>query len=108
MVNGDPAAAPPALRPLAALLRELSEFHHGSLRPYEPASFLLSAAEAPLLGGCRPWPRHRRWRRLFAGPRVVAAKGADEWPTGALPASVCEGDRRYVVTLRPLLPGERP
>ena len=39
---------------------------------------------------------------------AVAAADAIGWPTGALPASVCAGDKRFVVTLRPLLPGERP
>jgi len=38
----------------------------------------------------------------------VSASEAHDWPTGAAPAAVCDGDRRFVVTLRPLLPGERP
>jgi hypothetical protein len=108
VVSGDLAAAPPALRPLAALLRDLSAFHHSSLRPYEPASFLLSAREAPLVGGCRPWRQAVPLAEVLAGPRTVDARTAYEWPTGALPAAVCDGDRRFVVTLRPLLPGERP
>jgi hypothetical protein len=108
VVSGDPAAAPPALRPLASLLRDLSAFHHSSLRPYEPASFLLSATEAPLVGGCRPWRQTVPLAEVLAGPRTVDAKTAYDWPTGALPAAVCDGDRRFVVTLRPLLPGERP
>ena len=44
---------------------------------------------------------------VFA-PIGVPAKQADGWPTGATPASVCSGDKQYVVTLRPLLPGELP
>jgi hypothetical protein len=108
VVSGDPAAAPPALRPLAALLRDLSAFHHSSLRPYEPAAFLLSAREAPLVGGCRPWRLPAPLAEVLAGPRTVDAGSAYDWPTGALPAAVCEGDRRFVVTLRPLLPAERP
>jgi hypothetical protein len=108
VVSGDPAAAPPALRPLAALLRDLSAFHHSSLRPYEPASFLLAAREAPLVGGCRPWRQTVPLAEVLAGPRTVDARTAYDWPTGALPAAVCDGDRRFVVTLRPLLPGERP
>lgn len=107
-VSGDLAAAAPALRPLAVLLRDLSEFHHASLRPYEPASFLLSAREGPLVGGCRPWRQPVSLAEALAGARAVDAKSAYDWPTGALPAAVCDGDRRFVVTLRPLLPGERP
>ena len=42
------------------------------------------------------------------GRRLVTPAEAAAWPTGAMPASVCSGDRRYVVTLRPLLPGEQP
>ena len=108
VVTGDPAAGPPALRPLAALLRDLSAFHHSSLRPYEPASFLLEAREGPLVGGCRPWRLAVPLADALAGPRTVDARAAYDWPTGALPAAVCDGDRRFVVTLRPLLPGERP
>jgi hypothetical protein len=108
VVSGELAAAPPALRPLAALLRDLSTFHHSSLRPYEPASFLLTAREAPLVGGCRPWGQTVSLAEALAGPRTVDARTAYDWPTGALPAAVCDGDRRFVVTHRPLLPGERP
>jgi hypothetical protein len=108
VVSGDLAAAPPALRPVAALLHDLLEFHHSSLRPYEPASFLLSAREAPLVGGCRPWRQTVPLAEVLAGARTVDAKAAYDWPTGAVPAAVCDGDRRFVVTLRPLLPGERP
>src|SRR5882724_6898042 len=108
VVTGDPAAGPPALRPLAALLRDLSTFHHSSLRLYEPASFLLEAREAPLVGGCRPWRLPVPLADALAGPRTVDARTASDWPTGSLPAAVCDGDRRFVVTLRPLLPGERP
>jgi hypothetical protein len=108
VVSGDPAVAPPGLRPLAALLLDLSAFHHSSLRPYEPASFLLTAREAPLVGGCRPWGQTVPLGEVLASPRAVDARTAYDWPTGALPAAVCDGDRRFVVTLRPLLPGERP
>jgi len=40
--------------------------------------------------------------------RLVSASEAPDWPTGGAPGAVCDGDRRFVVTLRPLLPGERP
>lgn len=108
VTTGDPAAAPPGLRPLATLVRDLSSFHHPSLRPYEPAALLLSVKEGPLLGGCRPWSLPVPLAEALAGPRTVSASEAHDWPTGATPAAVCDGDRRFVVTLRPLLPGERP
>lgn len=108
VVTGDPAAAPSALRPLAAFLGELSSFHHPSLRPYEPATLALTVREAPLPGGCRGWTLPVPLAEALAGPRAVAASEAHEWPRGAVPAAVCDGDRRFVVTLRPLLPGERP
>jgi hypothetical protein len=108
-VAGDPGDARPAMRPLAALLLDLERFWHPSLRPYEPETYALSAREGTLRGGCR------RWRAaspsiaesVFA-PVPVPAALASGWPTGAAPASVCSGDRTYVVTLRPLLPVEQP
>ena len=45
---------------------------------------------------------------MLVAPRVVKAEAAATWPTGAVAASVCAGDKRYAVTLRPLLPGEKP
>jgi hypothetical protein len=108
VTTGDPAAAPSALRPLGTLVRDLSSFHHPSLRPYEPAALLLSVKEGPAVGGCRPWSLPVPLAEALAGPRTVSANEARDWPTGATPAAVCDGDRRFVVTLRPLLPGERP
>ena len=108
VATGDPAAAPAALRPLATLVRDLWSFHHPSLRPYEPAALLLSVKEGPLVGGCRPWSLPVPLAEALAGPRTVSASEAPDWPTGAAPAAVCDGDRRFVVTLRPLLPGEQP
>jgi hypothetical protein len=103
---GDPAQAAPALRSLAELVRDLARFDHPSLRPYAPASYLLSAREGRLPGGCRSWP--------FADPpstfvpKVVPAEEVVHWPKGATAASVCLGDKAFVVALRPLLPGEQP
>ena len=108
VTTGDPAAAPPGLRPLAALVRDLSSFHHPSLRPYEPAALLLTVKEGPLVGGCRSWTLPVPLAEVLTGPRTVSASEAHDWPTGATPAAVCDGDRRFVVTLRPLLPSERP
>jgi hypothetical protein len=106
--TGDPANAPAALAPLASLLSELLRFHHPSLKPYSPTSYALRAREAKLTGGCRSWAFSVPIADAVAGPRAVPALDAVSWPTGAMPASVCVDDRRYAVTLRPLLPGEHP
>jgi hypothetical protein len=106
-IEGDPAQAPPALRPLADLLHDLARFDAPGLQPYQPAQYALTARAGTLAGGCRAWP--------FPDPpeasgfaRVVPADSVKGWPVGATPASVCAGDKRLVVALRPLLPGETP
>lgn len=106
-ITGDPARAT-AFLPLAALMRDLLTFDHGSLRPWQAASYALSAREEKLVGGCRPWPFAEPVTSAIFAPRVVAASAVNGWPTGASPASVCAGDKSYAVTFRPLLPGERP
>lgn len=108
VANGDPALAPMALAPLATLLQELASFHHPSLRPYAPTAYALRAKEARLVGGCRAWSFRFPIAEAVPGPRIVPAADASGWPTGAAQASVCVDDRRYAVTLRPLLPDERP
>jgi len=108
VVTGDPASAPAALQPLAALVRDLLAFHHPSLRPYEPSAYAVLAREAPLPGGCRSWSLPVPLADAVAGGRTVESKDAHGWPTGAAPAAVCDGERRFVIALRPLLPGERP
>jgi hypothetical protein len=108
VATGDPAEAPPALAPLASLLSDLLAFQHPSLRPYAPAGYAMTVREARLVGGCRTWEFTFPIAQAQAGPRAVRAAEASGWPTGAVPASVCADDRRYAVTLRPLLPGEQP
>ena len=72
-------------------------------------SFLaMTVREARRVGGCRTWGFTFPIAQALAGPRAVTAAEASGWPTGAVPASVCADDRRYAVTLRPLLPGEQP
>jgi hypothetical protein len=107
-ITGDPAAAPPALQAAAAYLRQLLAFDHPGLAPYVPAGYALAAREGRLAGGCRSWRFPFAIADALAAPRLVAATDAEGWPTGGWPASVCAGDKRYVVTLRPLLPGEQP
>jgi hypothetical protein len=108
-ITGDPVQAAPEMRPLAGLLEDLERFTHPTLRPYTPGTYALSAREGSLRGGCRRWTAASApiAEAVFA-PVGVPSAVADGWPTGATPASVCVGDRTYVVTLRPLLPGEQP
>lgn len=108
LVHGDPAAAPPGLLPLASLVRDLAQFTHASLRPYEPGSYALGVREGKLAGGCRPWTLPVPLAEAEASPRILSAASVTGWPTGATPASVCVGDKTYVVTLRPSVPGEKP
>ena len=107
-LTGDPEKLSAPLSPAAALVLELLRFHHPSLAPYAPASYAMSVREATLAGGCRAWNFSFPIEQAVGSQRVVPAAQAAGWPTGALPASVCSGDRRYVVTLRPLLPDEQP
>jgi hypothetical protein len=107
-LSGDPAQAPRELQPLASLVQDLERFHHPSLRPFEPSAYALSAREGALRGGCRPWMRSPPVADAVFAPVSVPASAAAGWPTGATPASVCVGERTYVVTFRPLLPGEQP
>jgi hypothetical protein len=106
--SGDTASAPPGLRPLASLMDTLAHFDTPALHPYRPASFALSAREGALPGGCRSWTFPVSLPQALAAPQSIAASAAERWPTGGQAASVCAGDKRYVVTLRPLLPGEKP
>ena len=107
-VEGDLAQSPPALLPLAALVGDLERFHHPSLRPYAPTRLALQAREAALPGGCRRWTRPEPLADSVFAPQAVSAADFETWPKGAAPASVCAADKKYVVTLRPLLPGENP
>jgi hypothetical protein len=107
-VIGDPAQVVPALRPLAALIDDLARFEHPSLRPYTPESYAVSAREGTLAGGCRSWPFPESPAESVFAPRALSGESVHDWPTGITPASVCAGGKTYVVTFRPLLPGERP
>ncbi len=108
VITGDPAAAPPALQGLAALVTDLLRFDHPNLRPWAPAEYAVSAREGELVGGCRSWLLGLPFDLVLAGPQRIPAADVERWPAGSDPASVCENGRRYVVTLRPLLPGEQP
>jgi hypothetical protein len=107
-ITGEPAEARPDRRALATLLVDLERFTHPSLRPYAPETYALSAREGMLRGGCRRWRGSPPVAESVFAPVGVPAAAAAGWPTGATLASVCAGDRSYVVTLRPLLPGEQP
>lgn len=107
-VTGDPAGAPAPLKPLAALIQDLASFDHPSLRPFKPEAYALRAKEGQLPGGCRPWPYDEALAGTDFTPRIVPAAQVLYWPTGASPASVCQDDKSWIVTHRPLLPGETP
>lgn len=107
-VTGDPSDPSAGPGPLASLLQDLLRFDHPSLRPYRPASYAVIAREGKLAGGCRRWTFAEPVTESLFAPRTVPAAAAENWPTGATPASVCADDKTYVVALRPLLPGERP
>ena len=108
LMTGDPARAPATLAPLVSVVQDLAAFSHPTLRPYDPAQYALSAQEGTLTGGCRPWTLPVSPGDAVAGGRSIDAQAAIGWPTGATPAAVCAGEKRYVVALRPLLPGEKP
>jgi hypothetical protein len=107
-IEGDLDAPAAGLKPLADMIRELENYHHPALRPYAPVFYAMSAREGTLPGGCRKWTRFESLEDAVFAPRLVTAAEYATWPTGAAPASVCAGDKRYVVTLRPMLPGETP
>ncbi len=103
--TGAPESAPIGLQPLASLLADLLEFRHPSLQRYLPGTYVASAREGRLAGGCRTWPAGEA---LPVVARVVSAEAFRTWPKGGNPAHVCDGGRNYLVTLRPLVPGEKP
>src|SRR5262249_49946746 len=99
VLSGSPADAPPSLPPLAALVDSLAAFQHPTRGRSEPTSLAMSAKEGALPGGCRPWTLPEPLADSVFAPRVVPAKGHGDWPTGAVPASVCTDDgKRYIVT----------
>jgi hypothetical protein len=106
-----PAPASPSTppEPVSAMLAELLAFHHAGLVPYAPSSYSMRLRKGTLAGGCRRWNFAFPLEPSVGATRAVPAEQAEGWPTGALPASVCgANDERYVLTLRPLLPGEQP
>ncbi len=106
--TGNPELAPFSLRLLASLVADLASLSHPSLRPYRPGFYALRAQQGSLSGGCRYWSFPVSLEQSLAAPQPLSAAAAGDWPTGAVAASVCANDKSYVVTLRPLLPGERP
>ena len=85
-----------------------SRFDHPSLTPYAPGELCRDGPRGTLVGGCRRWTFAFPIEQALDSAIAVAASDVVGWPTGGWPASVCVGDKRYVVTLRPLLPGETP
>jgi hypothetical protein len=108
VAKGDPAAASGAVKPLGQLIQVMLDYQHASLRPFNPPSFALAARETGLPGGCRSWTLPVALADALKQPVLVQAAATYGWPTGGTPAVVCDSDRRYAVTLRPLVPGETP
>jgi hypothetical protein len=104
-ISGSPEGAPAGLQPLASLVSDLLQFEHPSLQRYLPGTYVLAAREGRLPGGCRSWPAGET---MPVVPRVVSGDGFKTWPKGGNPAHVCDAGRNYLVTLRPLFPGEKP
>jgi hypothetical protein len=104
-VNGDPGKASPAFRPLADLLQHLLRFDHPSLRPFTPSELRMQAREASRPGGCRLWTLLPTPTEAATGVTLSSAT-ASSWVPGVATTSVCVGDKRYEVQLRPLVPGE--
>jgi hypothetical protein len=108
MARGDLTEVPARLRPLGQLIESVLCFDLPTLRPYRPSRYRLAVRAGTLRGGCRSWNFALPLIDALPAPRVVPAEMAAGWPTGAAPASVCHRGKQYVVTLRPLLPGENP
>ncbi|MBN2371392.1 MAG: hypothetical protein JXO72_12990 [Vicinamibacteria bacterium] len=106
--RGDLGAVPSGLKPLSQLIERMLCFDSPALRPYQAIRYRLAVRSGELRGGCRSWSFALPLIDVLPAPRVVPAEMASGWPTGAAPASVCHRDKKYVVTLRPLLPGENP
>lgn len=106
--QGDPAQAPAAQRPLAALVARLADFIHPSLRFHRPTAFWVRGREQALAGGCKPWTLPLPLEQVTGAGAGATWEQLRDWPHGADPASVCVGDRRYAVWFKPLLPGEQP
>jgi hypothetical protein len=106
IATGDPEHAPFDARPVAGLIEKLLRFDDPSLHLYRPERYELTVRPGALAGGCRSWTLPVPLVDALAGPHVVPAATVTSWPTGALAASVCAGDKSFIVTLRPLLPWE--
>lgn len=107
VITGRLPAIPEPLMPLPDFVRRLAGFRHPSLRPFDPTEFVMSVKEKTLVGGCRS-SRGLPPLAPAVGAEVVVPEAATHgFPTGADLAQVCEGQKRYTVTFRPLLPGER-
>jgi hypothetical protein len=65
------------------------------------------AREATRPGGCRLWTLVATPAEAVTGT-TIALGGASSWLPGVAPTSVCVGDKRYELQMRPLVPGERP
>ncbi|MBK5255812.1 MAG: hypothetical protein JJE39_07255 [Vicinamibacteria bacterium] len=103
-----PPESAPALEPLPEFIRSLASFRHPSLRPFDPPQFAMIVREKTLSGGCRPpGALLPPLAQSIANEVVVSEKVTRGLPTGAEMAQICDGEKRYAVVFRPLIPGER-
>lgn len=101
------AAGSPPLSPLPDFIRHLAAFRHPSLTPWTPAQFTMIVKERALPGGCRAASGLPPLAQTVANSVVVPEKLTHGFPTGSDLSQVCEGPKRFTVSFRPVIPGER-
>lgn len=102
-----PAENAPPVSPLADFIVSLARFRHPSLRPFDPPEFALIVRGGTLPGGCRSSAGLPRLSTAMTSEIVVSERVTRGFPTGAEVTHVCDGDKRFRVVFRPIIPGER-
>ena len=102
-----PAPGGPALSPLPDFIRRLAGFRHPSLKPWDPAEFVMIVREKTLTGGCRTAKGLPAPAQAVNMETTVQESLTRSFPTGPDLSKVCEGPKRYTVAFRPLIPGGR-
>jgi hypothetical protein len=100
-----PRGPRPATSQIVEFIRYLANFRHPSLKPWDPEQFAMIVKEQTLLGGCRSSKGLPVLNT--ASETVVPAAVTHGFPTGADLTQVCDGQKRYALAFRPLIPGER-
>lgn len=102
-----PLQGAPPMAPLADFIRRLAGFRHPSLKPYDPAEFIMTVREKTRPGGCRGAKGLPPLSQAVSNPTVVPEVLTRSFPTGPDLSQVCEGSKRYTVVFQPLVPGGR-